>query len=337
MKSNRGSCIGPWVPRTSSRYLSTAAMHGSPPRENSISSKFAPCNSNRVVWMLTPLRFSANSSIFSPAVNFNYVIRYSMITTYSDVLLVMNCCFASTVSLAPNMELLAASAGNEITPTPESAVSFPKVMHAAMRSFGGNQYTVAELHSMIMRANVTAATPVYVQRGTHKDGSILLPNLQRRTDEPPPKLFNQAEDDRILASIRNNRERYVLIKVTLSTAPTLASAEEFYRWLSTDMPSHVNDISLEGVFSGSGVLLIRLPIAVWSGIRDNSTFSFVCFVSSSNLMVPESSRRLQSSSGETSLPSSHFSAQSASSTAATDPHIEASPEREAGRQLSGSD
>lgn len=288
--------------------------------------------------MLTPLRFSANSSIFSPAINFNYVIRYSMITTYSDVLLVMNCCFASTISLAPNMELLAASAGNEITPTPESAVSFPKVMHAAMRSFGGNQYTVAELHSMIMRANVTAATPVYVQRGTHKDGSILLPNLQRRTDEPPPKLFNQAEDDRILASIRNNRERYVLIKVTLSTAPTLASAEEFYRWLSTDMPSHVNDISLEGVFSGSGVLLIRLPVAVWSGIRDNSTFSFVCFVSSSNLMVPESSRRrLQSSSGETSLPSSHFSAQSASSTAATDPHIEASPEREAGRQLSGSD
>ncbi len=79
----------------------------------------------------------------------------------------------------------------------------------------------------------------------------------------------------------------VLLKVALA-AGTLPSLEQWKHWLLREVPSHLDtiDVSLEGTFrSGSYVMLVTLPIAVWDVLKNNDAYVFIDYVTSHNLLV----------------------------------------------------
>ena len=82
-------------------------------------------------------------------------------------------------------------------------------------------------------------------------------------------------------------EPLVLLKISIAEGE-LPDVEQWKRWLLTFAPSYINsiDVCLEGTFtSGSGILLLTPPVAVWDVLRDNDAYVFVDYVTSHNLLL----------------------------------------------------
>ena len=112
-----------------------------------------------------------------------------------------------------------------------------------------------------------------------------------------------------------NKQTFVLVKIRLSTqAP---SPKKFYDYLRTKIPSHVESIELIASFEGSHILLLKVPVIIWSNLRDNPAYAFVDYVKSGNGLIPfrtqQEWKRTKDSSDE-SVADSVFSAASKSST-----------------------
>lgn len=79
------------------------------------------------------------------------------------------------------------------------------------------------------------------------------------------------------------------LAVSLDDEPTPSNAESWARWLANNAPLHIQEIHshirLEEVFqSNQTMVLISVPVSVWSRLPDSSAYRFIDFITGDNLL-----------------------------------------------------
>lgn len=200
--------------------------------------------------------------------------RATLDTSDGTVLYLLDTCYAAGAMVDGNREVFAA-AGIEL-PTDNS---WTKKVCRHLRNANGKPMTVAQLHGKMMQSladKVLAVTPVHSELTPSADGSIVLAPVRGLVR---PYGDETAKDD-------TRGQPTVLISVQLEDMTEPPSVEQFKNWLLTHRPSMIHSVKIE--VSGyhkffSGLLLLTLPVSVWVCLRGDPAYSFVRFVTSSNL------------------------------------------------------
>jgi hypothetical protein len=139
--------------------------------------------------------------------------------------------------------------------------------------------TVAQIHARLIsqwqdkaKGNYLQTTPVYKAAASFDKPSIIL----APSNVPPVKLKpGQSDTPKVLITVHLDDE-------------TPLNLAEWRNWLRRQNPTNVAEIHVEGVFeTGSKLVLLRLPVAIWDMLPDDDAYSFVGFVQSSNLIVEQ--------------------------------------------------
>ncbi|OJJ76990.1 hypothetical protein ASPBRDRAFT_60657 [Aspergillus brasiliensis CBS 101740] len=166
--------------------------------------------------------------------------------------------------------------------------------------------TIAQLYAkLVVHANRPGSqldhTPVHV--AARDRPSITL----RRLEALPRKLRGDLSDGK------------VLVTVWISGRSSVPDVGQWIQWLSTSIPEEVADIKIEGLFkSDSSLLLLIMPVAVWSMLRHNDSFDFVSVVQSHNLLCHQSRPRPNNSSTINPAETSHHNDTNSTSDAGTE-------------------
>ncbi|RMZ70302.1 Zinc finger C2H2 [Pyrenophora seminiperda CCB06] len=191
-----------------------------------------------------------------------------------DVVHIMNCCDAAEG--AGEAEYLAASARNEPA-TQSHAKSFTAALTAELRRLSSAPLTIAMLHSELMgnrRAHHLDSIPFYRKRADK--ASITLPFKGRKGKARPPTLGP-------------NSSR-VLITAHVDERTTQDTAKAIKKWLTELLPRLVigMEIKLEGVWeSDSTILLLSLPVCIWTQLTHDMAYMFVGEANSSNQLLQQ--------------------------------------------------
>ncbi len=206
-------------------------------------------------------------------------------TVDADTLYLLDCCYAATAAIEGNNELLAACSWDKDTWI-KAAYNFSAAVNSELKKLQGRSISVAMLHGLLVkerRRNLKMRTPVYCKLTDEDHGSIILAPLKDPKVVPRPsfgdgKAFGP-DDPRGLVTVRLERD---------IGPPDLAQRK---KWLSSHIPSYISavDVTAEGLWKGnSSLLLVALPVPVWSLLRDDPGYSFVDYVYSSNLLIEPS-------------------------------------------------
>ncbi|MCJ1398998.1 hypothetical protein MMC11_002200 [Xylographa trunciseda] len=204
----------------------------------------------------------------------------------THVLYILDCCYASSIAVRGPKELLAACASDRTTPGAGYPGSFTRVLVETLAKAKGCQFTVAQLHGAMTRAfydNELTAVPVHVELSaemvTH--GSIVLAPLRNGTTDAAP----HQQVPRPFGTPRSNPK--VLVSIHLSDVHTPPNAQQWTQWLSTYLPSGAKEIQIQlvGFYqTSSSVLLVMLPVEVWTVLRGDPPYVLVSIVTSANMM-----------------------------------------------------
>ena len=197
----------------------------------------------------------------------------------SDILCIIDSCFAATAGVGAKIEILAATGIAELAQGPGDR-SFTDFLISAMKSFD-QPFNVAMLHARMLSRRFRVhggRTPIYISRQDRVKPSTFLCRV------PPPTLASvgRAEDE-----FSNVREPRVLIKFSLDVTAAIPDIQQWITYLTTNMPAHIKrgEINIEGVYrSGSTAVLLTCPIWVWSCLEARGGMQFVTFVDSGNLL-----------------------------------------------------
>ncbi|MCJ1321289.1 hypothetical protein MMC15_006633 [Xylographa vitiligo] len=186
-------------------------------------------------------------------------------------------------------ELLAACAIDRTIPGAGHPGCFTRVLVETLARANGRQFTVAQLHGAMTRAfyeNELTTTPVHVELSAEMvtKGSIVLAPLRNgsTTVAPPQKATGP------FGAPKSNPK--VLISVHLSDVQSPPSAQQWIQWLASHMPSGVEEMQIELVgfyHASSSVLLVTMPVEVWTVLRGDPAYVFIAIVNSAN-MIPGS-------------------------------------------------
>ena len=218
-----------------------------------------------------------------------------MLTDYfeSDVLCVIDSCFAATAGVSARVEIIAASGIADKAQGP-GEMSFTAFMIKAMKSFS-QPFNVAMLHSRMVAREFRVyggRTPICIARQDRVKPSIFLCRL------PPPTLASIGRPEEEFLRVPEPR---VLIKLSLDINAAIPEIQQWINYLTINMPSHIKqgEVNIEGVYrSSSTAVLLTCPVWVWSCLEAKEGMQFVAFVDSGNLLS-QLRRRGQSSSEET--------------------------------------
>lgn len=184
-----------------------------------------------------------------------------------DVLHILDCCYAAE-AYTGTAEILAATSMTEKAASSHSSC-FSRALNEELRRRSSEVATVAGLHAEMMR-NRTALkweyAPFYAER--RAQSSIVLRRLGS-PGNPKPRAIPR-DGTCVLVSAR------------------LKDISDFKKWLLTWSPDKVvgMDVKLEGVWdSASFLLLLSLPIEIWTQLSNNPAYSFVGFVNFSNKLL----------------------------------------------------
>jgi len=210
----------------------------------------------------------------------------------------MDCCYGSTASLGGRKELLAASSWSERAN--EGKYSFSQNFIRTLNGLKRAPTAVALLHGKMVsdRKRVKGEQmPVHCQMSDSTNrGSIILEPLK----PPTPHLKARTQESQLFQL----EEPRVLIKISLKQEAGVPDVKKWYDWLSSNMPPYMSraDISVEGLFeSGSTMLLIGVPVAVWATLTADPAYEFVSFVYGRNRLLEG---RRAATSSEESMPTS---------------------------------
>lgn len=173
-----------------------------------------------------------------------------------------------------NREIFAASGVELFSDKTWSAELCRQIRHADRKPI-----TVAQLHEKMMKSfanGILATTPVHSELSSSMEGSIVIAPV---TDLVTPNQRGDPENTRGMST--------VLISVQLQDLTAQPMVAGFQKWLSTHRPSMIHSVTIDvsGYHTSfSGVLLLTLPISVWVCLRGDPAYSFVRFVSSTNLI-----------------------------------------------------
>ena len=201
-------------------------------------------------------------------------------------LFLLDCCFASSAVFSAKGEVLAASAIDRVTPSSGQQESFSRVLASTLLALNGRPITVAQLHGKLMRDYYDGdlkTTPVHTELSDDlaRSGSIVLAPLQ---DAPAPPPRNKRENPWPATA----NEPKILIAVTLSDTEQVPDVTQWKRGLMRDLPSGIEDIdiTLTGFYTGqSALLVVKVPIAVWSALVSRPGYRFLGMTRSDNLVT----------------------------------------------------
>jgi hypothetical protein len=242
-------------------------------------------------WLTVDFSGTVNSTV---KVNWMQV-RSMLNNSEHDVLVILDCCYAAVAGLHSYTELLAASsrespAGSH--PTENFTIALADILH----NTGGRPMTVAQVHAELVRKAEEyslEATPVHAELGVNLLGSICLARLGETSPNvciPPNALDVQ-----------------IVVKVFLQDVNIVPEFEAWDRFLRTAVPPNLRDMSIEIkphslVNTGSFMLQFSVPLAVFSVLRFQGPFRFVCVARSENLFLRRAPTQPQAVPEDTRAP-----------------------------------
>ena len=203
-----------------------------------------------------------------------------------DTCYIFDCCSPASGAFDQHdgAEILAASTLQQDAAS-ELRYCFTQVLINHLRQLNGQPQSLAQIFASIfryIRINHIQSPPNHVPRIGHP--SIMIapcqPGIPRRSQQ--------------LTSSPNNPR--VLITANLDSS-TRVEPREWQNWLTTNLPPGIQstDIAVEGVFQGSTLLMLSMPVEIWTMLpRNDLCYSFVGFVNSGNLLLPAPSARMPS-------------------------------------------
>ncbi|KAJ9299528.1 hypothetical protein DTO217A2_8124 [Paecilomyces variotii] len=209
-------------------------------------------------------------------------IRDGIENCAGDVCYILDCCSAGSAATYDGPEILAAVGWEQIASS-SLAFSFTQTLIDKLRDLNGQPATLANLYSMIFRDCVRSqigAYPVHIPKKGRP--SIVLSRV------PGPR----SSDPQAAASTQNLLRRYgrsehrVLLSVQFQHDIQRPDVR-WMAWLTNNLPPGLLsvDIQIEAYFQGSNLLLVTVPVEVWTMLpADNSAFNFVGHVSSNNIL-----------------------------------------------------
>jgi hypothetical protein len=165
-----------------------------------------------------------------------------------------------------------------------------------LKSYRGKAISVSLLHGKMVSDRTTAKNPEMPVHCLINDsvngGSMVLEPL-KTTSQGQTRSLQEA-------LIFNLDEPRVLIKISLEEDAGVPNVKKWDNYLTSNMPPFMSrvDISIEGSFkSESSLLIISVPVAIWSTLQPHPAYEFIAFVNGRNELLQ--GRRVASSSEET--------------------------------------
>jgi hypothetical protein len=192
----------------------------------------------------------------------------------------MDACYSCSIAVGNPRETLAASAIEMMLDSRTKGLqSFTQAFCQTIRA-DPDPATVAQIHARLLsqwqdvnKDNHLQTIPVHKAAASFDKPSIIL----APSNVPPTTLKpDQSDTPKVLITVKLDDE------IPLNLA-------EWRNWLRGQIPTNVTEIEVEGVFeTGSKLVLLRLPVAIWDMLPDDDAYSFIDYVQSSNLIVKQS-------------------------------------------------
>ncbi|KAL2861046.1 uncharacterized protein BJX67DRAFT_367326 [Aspergillus lucknowensis] len=211
-----------------------------------------------------------------------------------EVCYLFDCCSAGSGALGAynGAEFMAASTWDQ-TAVLNVHFSFTRILIDELRQLNGQAETLAGIYARIFR---------YAQQNQIGAAPIHIPKLNS-----PSVTIGRSRTRPVTRSVSQESYRVLLsIKVQEEIPPDFTQWKE---WLARNIPASVlsAEVTIEGAFQGSSLLLFTVPIEIWTMIPANDpSYTFIGHVKSHNLL----SQRLAQTSMLTSTLPMHSSAPS---------------------------
>ncbi|PKY06174.1 hypothetical protein P168DRAFT_316194 [Aspergillus campestris IBT 28561] len=202
-------------------------------------------------------------------------VRETLEVYPGDSCYIFDCCSAASGALnAYNGAEFMAACAWEQTATSNLNFCFTRVLIDELRQLDGRPETLASIYARIFRyaqQNQVAATPVHIPKRNSPSVTI-----GRNHSRPPITRKSEQNTYNVLLSVKVREE--------IPLDPT-----QWKQWLTRNIPPNVQsaNITIEGAFQGSSLLLFSVPVEVWTMLPANdSSYTFVGHVKS-HIIVPQ--------------------------------------------------
>jgi hypothetical protein len=217
----------------------------------------------------------------------------NMIGSGSDTpVAILDCCHAALANLGTKIEVMAASSWGEQAPI-NSRDFFSKSLVAAFELFAGKRVTASQIMSHIMKSanknHSKNAMPVY--RPSHSFSIA------------PAVFYNFKPSPAGIPTTPTAMYALVTITVHLTDKSTTLDLGEWKRWLLSEMPPGIRDITIDAAWeSKSTVVVVTLPFELWCHLPlGNPDYQFVAHVQARLSLEPKPSSAV--TTGASDMPS----------------------------------
>lgn len=194
-------------------------------------------------------------------------------TEEGDALCIFDCCSAVPVATETGPETISAS-GWEQTATANLHFSLTQVLIDTLNGLRGAPETVAGIYARFFQKayqNQIGACPVHIP----KEGSPST-TLQKL----------QAREVQRLQTLKAPGSNRVLISVKIPDALSEPDLKSWTKWLTTNIPPGLLavDVKIEAAVQGSDLILVAMPVQLWTMLPSRTAYSFVAHVTSKNTL-----------------------------------------------------
>jgi hypothetical protein len=231
-----------------------------------------------------------------PKVNFSAVRRLIIDNAATNVLVLLDCCYAGGGAIGVNKEIIAASAGDQVVYNGTASFSsnlIQQLQHAAATkqiSTSPQLYARLATKALVRNADGTAelgSTPVHIQKyQIYRCPIYLAPVTSVEDWSAPEKSFIFSQPVNVLLSVHLRDGQ-------------IKTLQELREWLSCSRPSGVLRVHFCDIFlSGSATLIFEVTLDVWDSLPDHPAISFISFKQNRHLPLPTSPQQTKPKSLE---------------------------------------
>ncbi len=238
----------------------------------------------------------------------------------SDVIFILDCCFAASAARGTASKEGLWACNSEVTTTGVNDNSFTRNLIEELKLISISRFNIAMLHARLMRRyrrpgpHMLLTEPWYTYLG-----DAALPSAELI---PQPQMSSASNDaittgdqnqispnfnaNAPLAVDRSMTETLVLLAVRLKETESMPKLVSWQNWCHDLAPDDVESVHalgrlqirdlvrLEGHFlSNSTLLLISMPIFIWDRLPDSSSYAFIGFIKSANLLLPSLNTQME--------------------------------------------
>lgn len=222
---------------------------------------------------------SAQPSPQQPDIDWNYIRQTSDQHT-GRTLYIFDTCFAVTGALRSEDTEYLAAAGVETRATlsldnclTNRLAELLKYNIQTKTRMTVAQYAATLTSEMGSQGHELDTTPVYVPART-KPSSILTPLTANPADV----------QEKLGATVKSRWS--VLVTFRMMGSGTVPEVEQFKKYLLSQVPSNIAEIQVEAAYkANSQLLLVKMPIEVWSCLKEDDNVNFVSFVQGGNTLA----------------------------------------------------